>query len=598
MKHHRMKNALLRLPVVLAAGMAAAAQAATITVVAAGGKPLSTVMVTQTLTQPAAPDQSDRGYQQPGKPHVTDTEITGFTGNNGAINLPERRGDTRYRLRKPGYKDLTLEAPKGEAALRAVMELETDPFKLAAAKPANAWLGALNLGSVDAKRHFQMQCGFCHQQGNAPIRAERSPEDWQKVINRMVRYGSRLPTDLQKSLPEQLSAGYRQLRENPSLVQGGKTWETTLDKVTITEWPIGNAMSQTHDMLIAANKLVYVADNIQDRLYEIDPVTNAVTVYKIPHRPGDQPGGLIAARLKDFPSHDSTSNAHSLAESPRDGHIFITPSAQRRLVEFDPVKKTFILHEMDGGFYPHTIRTDAQDNVWFTLALSNQVAKFDRRAGKFTLYDLPARSVKEKLTVASIDVLFKLMSWGLPLANWMPVDWMSSGTPLPYGIDVTPDGKVWFARLHARDIGSIDPATGKITVISTPFLGPRRLRADAQGNLWIVSFGESKIARYSPADGKFTTFDLPVQPKGSETPYSLNVDRKRDIVWVNGNQSDALYGFDIRSQTWRTIPLPRRTTFTRDVEVAEDGTLYTSNSNFPSWHVEDGQPTLIQVKMQ
>jgi hypothetical protein len=38
--------------------------------------------------------------------------------------------------------------------------------------------------------------------------------------------------------------------------------------------------------------------------------------------------------------------------------------------------------------------------------------------------------------------------------------------------------------------------------------------------------------------------------------------------------------------------------FTRDVEFDPLGTAYTSISNFPSWHVEDAQPTLIQVKRQ
>ncbi|MGE5649495.1 MAG: hypothetical protein ACM34A_04785 [Bacillota bacterium] len=574
------------------------APAAVISVTDAAGTPLGSAMVTQSVAHPAPKDTSDHGYQQPGRAHITEAEATAFTGKTGTAQLPDRQGELHYRVRKPGYQDAEIRATAGQAAIKITLNAETDPLKLAEAKPANAWLGALQIGDARSKQHFQMQCGFCHQQGSAFTRAERSPEEWRKTIARMIRYGSRLPTDLQQSLPEKLSAGYRHLRENPQLVQGGATWESDLDKVAITEWPIGNAMSQTHDMLLAANKMVYVADNIQDRLYEIDPATGAVTVYKIPHRPDDNPGGLIAGRLKDFPSHDSTSNAHSLAESARDGHIFITPSAQRRLVEFDPVKKKFVLHEIGGGFYPHTIRIDVRDNVWFTLALSNQVAKFDRAAQKFTLYDLPTRSLKEKLTVSSIGVLFKLIGWGLPLSNWMPVDWAASGTPLPYGIDVTPDGAVWFARLHAQDIGRIDPASGKITMIPAPFIGPRRLRADADGNLWIVAFAESKIARYSPATGKFSLFDLPVLPKGSETPYSLNVDKKRGIVWVNGNQSDALYGFDIKTETWRTIPLPRRTTFTRDIEIAEDGTLYTSNSNFPSWHIEGGQPTLIRIQQK
>ena len=31
-------------------------------------------------------------------------------------------------------------------------------------------------------------------------------------------------------------------------------------------------------------------------------------------------------------------------------------------------------------------------------------------------------------------------------------------------------------------------------------------------------------------------------------------------------------------------------------EIAADGSVFTSTSNFPSWHVEDTQPTLIRVQ--
>jgi streptogramin lyase len=135
-------------------------------------------------------------------------------------------------------------------------------------------------------------------------------------------------------------------------------------------------------------------------------------------------------------------------------------------------------------------------------------------------------------------------------------------------------------------------------MIRTPFKGPGRLRGDAKGNLWIAAFPESAIARYEPATGEFTRLDLPVNPAGSDTPYSLNVDRPRGIVWVNGNQSDSLYTYDIAAGAWGVIPLPRRVSFTRDVEFDPGGTAYTSISNFPSWHVEDAQPTLIEVRRQ
>jgi streptogramin lyase len=204
--------------------------------------------------------------------------------------------------------------------------------------------------------------------------------------------------------------------------------------------------------------------------------------------------------------------------------------------------------------------------------------------------------LREWLNVKLIRFLFRLINWGVPLAHWLPVDRQATGTPLPYGIEVTPDGRVWFARLHTDEIGVIDPGSGSITMVPTPFAGPRRLRADADGNLWIAAFPESAIVRYEPGNGSFTRYDLPVSPRGSDTPYSLNVDRSRGLVWVNGNQSDGLYSLDIATGTWRFMPLPRRGSFTRDVEFAPDGTAYTAISNFPGWHVEGMQPTLIRVE--
>jgi streptogramin lyase len=446
-----------------------------------------------------------------------------------------------------------------------------------------------------------MQCGFCHQQGSEYTRADRTAEDWSTTIKRMVRYGSRLPSEQQKALPEILVNAYKSLQLNPESITPPNPWEEHLQHTKIMQWDIGNSMSQTHDLLVVPNQplisntTVYVADNIQDRLYEIILPENKVTIYKIPHLNTDQPGGLISARLRDFPQHDSTSNAHSLARSLVDGHIFITPSAQQRLIEFDPAKKNFKIHQMTRGFYPHTIRIDKQDRVWFTLALSNQVAMYDRLKNTFTYYDLPARSFSEKIITKNIYWIFKLMSWGLPISNWLPISKDYNGTPLVYGIDTDSNNLIWFARLHTNEIGFINPSTHLIQLIKTPFTGPRRLRADKNGNIWITSFGDSLIAKYDISSKKFTLYPMPVKPSGSETPYSVNIDHDRHLVWVTGNQSNAIYSFNVVSEKWKTYPLPRNITFTRDIELDTEGNAYAANSNFPSWQIEDGQPSMIKI---
>lgn len=577
----------------LAALVAVNAFAVPVSVKDPSGKPLATVMVSRQPVKPADVDTSDNGYPASGKPQQAFFELARFTDAAGQTDIPPADHPWKIRLRRPGYQDLTVASNALDKPL--VMKPETDPAALAAQQPANAWSSTIDFGDANLKKEFMLQCNFCHQQGGVLLRRDRSAEEWDVAIKRMVRYGARLSTEGQQKIPGMLEAHWKKINANPALVPKGTPWSPTLAGTTIREMPIGDAMSQMHDLLWHSNGMVYVGDNLQDRIYEIDPATGKFTVYKIPPLPGEKLGGLLAGRLHDFPKHETFQGVHSLAESPKDRHVFITPSYQRRLIEFDPVTKAFRFHEMDGGFYPHTVRFDAEDRVWFTLALSNQVGMFDRASGKYTFFDLPFRTFMERVTVKLTPFIFKLLSWGIPVANYVKVDHVSTGVPLPYGIDITPDGKAWIARLHTDEIASVDPQTGTVTMIKTPFKSPRRLRSDREGNLWIVAFNESQVARYAPKTGQFTVLDLPVSPKGSDTPYSLNVDRERHQVWVNGTNSDSVYRYDIARQTWSMFPMQRKSTFTRDVEISPKGQVYVTSAAFPSWHIEDAQPTLIEI---
>jgi virginiamycin B lyase len=591
--HFAKENVMRRLLALGLLTLALPAQALSVRVVDAQGKPLTSVMVSLTPQEAAKVDTSDNGYAQSGKPQRAIFESHRFTNGQGQVDLPESAVPWKLRLRKPGFQDVLIDAKdfKGKAL---TLPLETDPLALAAQKPSNVWTSTVDFGDENLKKEWLLQCNFCHQQGSGFLRRDRTKDEWDAVVKRMVRYGARLSTDGQKKIPELISAHWQKINANPALLPDATPWAGNLSEFSIRELPIGDTFSQMHDLLRHSNGLIYVGDNLQDRVYEINPATGEYTVYKVPPF-GSPHGGLLAGRLVDFPKHETFQGIHSLAESPKDGHIFITPSYQRRLVEFDPTTKQFSIHSMDQGFYPHTIRFDDKDRAWFTLALSNQIAMFDRAANKFSYYDLPYRSVGERITTWLMPTLFKLMSWGVPLANWAPIDHQSTGVTLPYGIDTAPDGTVWFARLHTDEIGKIDPTTGQVTLIKTDFKAPRRLRADRDGKIWMVAFNESQIVRYDPLTGSFTRFDLPVIPLGSDTPYSLNVDKPRHQVWVNGTNSDSIYRFDIRTSTWSMIPMSRKSTFTRDVEFSSDGKVYVTGAAFPSWHIEDGQPTLMEI---
>ena len=573
------------------------AHALTVQVVNENAEAMATVMVTAKPAVHPELDTSDDGYPARDRAHWSWIERTRFTRADGYVDYGAQdfAQPVTVRVRAPGYRDAWVGPLDATAAVAVRMERITDPLELAESLPANVWAAAVELGDEALRKRYKLQCSYCHQQGSALMRMPRGEELWSAAIGRMVGYGSRLPTQDQKVVPALLVKAYDDLRAHPAKLGQPTPWSSMLSQAVIEEIPAGDSMSQMHDMLTHSNGMVYVGDNIQDRLWEINPQTGEFRIYVLPILPGDEIGGLIKARLKTFPRHVDYQALHSLAEAQSDGHIFMTPSNQRRMIEFDPATKQFTVHELSEGLYPHTVRVDAQDRVWFTLALSNQIGMLDRKSGEFTAIDLPARNWREALTIWAMDVLFWLAEYGLPL-NKFPIDSIFSGVPLPYGIDVSPaDGSIWFARLHANDIGRIDPENLKYELYGVPHMGTRRLRIGADGVVWVGLFAEGALMRVDPETRAMTVIPMATQPEGSDTPYSLNVDRRRNIVWVTGTASDTLQAYDVARGSWSVFPLPRKVSFTRDIEIAEDGSVYSSNGAFPAWHIEDGQPTLIHV---
>ncbi len=573
------------LPLLLSLLLAIQATAGELLVTDADGTPLPQAMVTRTpLVVPEA-DLSDDGYAPHGVTNVSAITVTRFTAASGRADILAE-GKFSYRVRAQGYQDAWFTEPQDSIALDPMNEQQ-----LHASYPSNVWLSQMPFGGdQELKQTFQLNCAFCHQQASPFMRNERTVEQWVSVIERMNTYGARLPGDDIHTVAEILQKEYRELREHPERVPQPRAWEQHLSSVEMTEWPIGDGFSQMHDFLLHPNGMVYVGDNLFDRIYEIDTQTGEYTVYKVPHYEDAEVGGILGNRFTVFPKMYNYMGVHSFAYSKKDGNIFITPSMQQSLLEFDVETKEFTIHDMPGGYYPHTIRTDDQDRVWFTLALSSQVAMFDREKQEFTLYDLPARGFREWLVLKSLPLLFSIDPENRPTPE---PDREATGLPMPYGIDVAPNGDVWVARLYANDLAHIDPESGEITMIDFPFEGPRRLRADADGNIWVVAFQNGLLVKYDPVKKDFTRYDLPVV---NELPYALNVDRDRGVVWVNGNQSDTILGFDIASESWKVYPMPRQRFFTRDIEISEeDGAIYTSNSHFPTWQSEGATPTLLRI---
>jgi streptogramin lyase len=347
-----------------------------------------------------------------------------------------------------------------------------------------------------------------------------------------------------------------------------------------------------HDLMVHPSGHVYSVDMMQDELFQLDPETGETRRFPIPD--GGLPLGGVFARAGSplTPNASAHVGPHSLQTAP-DGSIWVTLALGNQLGRFDPKTEQWAIHSMTEGFYPHTLRIDAAGRVWFTIAASNHIARFDPATETFETIRLPAATWGQALALR----LLPAMLW---LSSRVEIDSSaaaegSSFAPVPYGIDIAPDGDVWFSQLNLHKIGRIDPESLEVELVDTPFTAPRRLRFDSRGRLWIPGFSSGVISRFDPETRSFETWDLPIEPAGSDTPYALHVERRTDTVWICGTNSDTLIRFDPEPEQFHVYPLPTRVTYTREIDFDDRGRVWTSNSNAPTWQVERGQPRVIRL---
>lgn len=525
---------------------------------------------------------------------------TVYSDAAGRFRLPPLEAGTYdIRVRRIGYRDLTTAEDLGDGTHRFDLKVvrETDPSELAWQLPSSRWMPLLlaQLSSDQKREEFTRQCTFCHQQGSWATRVPRSAEDWDKIFKLMARMGGIISPELRAELPHAFNAAYDETSYLPALTQptfvAPEPPRGAAARAVVTEWDIGHAASMQHDIVVHPDGSIYSVDTNQDELYRLDPRTNERKAFAIPR--GDSPLGGVFNTTGTLIAPNSNSHVapHSLQVAP-DGSIWVTLCLGNKVGRFDPKTEQWQIIQQEEGLYPHTLRFDHQGRVWYTLAVSNHIGMIDPKTGERRTIRLPARTWGQALAV-------RLVPWVLWAGKFVSLDNTSSGgegvnLPIPYGIDIAPDGGVWFSQLNERRIGRLDPDTGAIKLIDTPFPGPRRLRFDSKGNLWIPGFSAGLIARYSPPTGEFKTWKLPTE--GVETPYALNVDRRTDAVWVCGTNSDSLMRFEPATEQFTVYPLPTRVTYTREIDFDAAGGVWTSNSNFPTWQIEAPGPKIIRLQ--
>jgi len=533
--------------------------------------------------------------------------VTVFTDAEGRWATPElvSPGPWDLRVRRIGWRDLVREdVPVPEGALELVLARETDAGAVAAQLPANRWYRLVleRIEDADTREELKRQCTFCHQQGSWATRRVRDPEEWRKIVALMGRMGGMVGRELRETIPELFNEVYAPEHAVPALTEGlgspgfAPPPPPAVRRAVIDEWELGGRASMQHDVVYhRGEERLYSVDMAQDRLYRLDPAApdGARESFEIPNE-GVPLGGAFRSKGRPIPPNsNSRVGPHSIQVAP-DGRLWITLAPGNRLAGFDPEGETWTIHRLDDGYYPHTLRFDDRGRIWYTIAASNHVGMYDPATGDEREIRLPAPTLGQEVTMRLLPV-FLWIGRHVDIRSLAAESEEATTMPVPYGIDVAPDGAVWFSQLNAHRIGRVDPDDFSVEIVETPFPAPRRLRFDSRGRLWIPSFSDSRIARFDPETRDFREWALDMPDAVGETPYALNVDRRDDTVWICGTNSDSLIRFEPERERFTVYPLPTQVTYTREVVFDGRGRVWTSNSNSPAWQIEGGMPRVIRL---
>lgn len=491
-----------------------------------------------------------------------------YTDSQGRYSLETGLvGKLELRLRAPYHRDfrqtLTLAA---HANLKRdfVMARMSSAQEISDSLPAAYHFGNLPFDKEGegyfTKYQFQRDCLTCHQIGNPYTRSPRTPEGWLGTIERMHRYLMN-PNGVQpQRRAEILSAG---LDGKPLSVRPVFPVDPTIFSAKVYEYPLAKALLP-HDAEVSPDDgLVYIGDNFGDDVIVTDLAKGTSDYYKHPEQ---------GAPIK-LPMWGTRHGLHSQARGP-DGKWYITAAVSHRIAVFDPKTRQFEESIPVESYYPHTIRADKDGILWFTLTAGEAVGRLDPVTRKVTVIPLPP-----------------LKSLGV------------AGTTTPYGLDISPvDGTIWMSRLFGDALCRIDPKTLAVTQYASPVRGPRRLRFDAAGQLWLAGFSDGILARLEPkplTDPKGFSYELyPIPqfaPGYQPAPYALAVNPQTQDVWINENLTNRIFRFIPREKRFVAYPMALYGTYTRDFSFTKDGKACTSNSPAPAAALEGGVPELICI---
>lgn len=286
----------------------------------------------------------------------------------------------------------------------------------------------------------------------------------------------------------------------------------------------------------------WIVEDSADRLGRLDPETAEI-------------------RWMDLPGSAQGPQGPHTINAGRDGSIWISLEESYGMARFEPSDGSWKIYPGFGqGAIAHDtcldherfVKFDQRGRLWLTLIGENKLAELDLATGGIQKYEMPHKEG---------EVPFHAALYGCVMASDAEM--------------------IWISQLNGI-VGGFNTRTKELeTVIDLPFGAiPHRFAIDDNDVIYVALSGDGQILVYDTrARKELRRLDLPDR---NSAPYATTWDPYRRVVWVAASNSDAIYRLDPKTGDAAVVPLPRKRTYLRMVDIdRRNGDLWTTYAPLP-----------------
>jgi streptogramin lyase/mono/diheme cytochrome c family protein len=347
-------------------------------------------------------------------------------------------------------------------------------------------------------------------------------------------------------------------------------WTNTIDGMRVNMKNAGLPPMSDED---AAALLDYVSENMPP-MGEPDPNS------RLPRELVE--GEARNYRVVEYDLENLGAEPHDVAVDPA-GIGWANQRFGGKVSRFDPVTYEYSEVSPPMTYAPKArlgnLQISADGMMWLPDPNERRWLSYDTKSGEWTTWPFP-ETIRGQPNGNSLAIAADGAIWASGPGSARRLDpktkeWQSWDTPTwtktkknpgGYGLTIDGDGRAWMAMNLVDKMARFDHKTGEVLEFKVPVEGtsyPRRMGADANGDVWVGLWGSGQVLHIDHKTTKMEVLDPPTPKNGA---YMVSADLKKNQLWVTLHTVDKIARYDPQTKVWTEFALPYAEHDTRRIQ--------------------------------